>query len=106
MGANGKENGNYYNGLYGWLSKLWSLVGSRRNKEVFGFKTLMKSSPGFRGLQLCFRSTAPSQEAGFWDRIPSKKPEGVRFSETSVRETQVRKLSQPWPRPPHTPVIA
>ena len=27
MGDNGKENGNYYNGLYGWLSKLWSLFG-------------------------------------------------------------------------------
>ena len=37
---NGKENGNYYNGLYrgyigfniglyGWLSKLWSLFGSQ-----------------------------------------------------------------------------
>ena len=23
----GKENGNYYNGFYGWLSKLWSLFG-------------------------------------------------------------------------------
>ena len=23
MVDNGKENGNYYNGLYGWLSKLW-----------------------------------------------------------------------------------
>ena len=22
MGDNGKENGNYYNGLFGWLSKL------------------------------------------------------------------------------------
>ena len=28
MGDNGKENGNYYNGLYGWLSKLWSLFES------------------------------------------------------------------------------
>ena len=34
MGDNGKENGNYYNGLYrdytvyGWLSKFWSLLGS------------------------------------------------------------------------------
>ena len=27
MGENGKENGNYYIGLYGWLSKLWSLFG-------------------------------------------------------------------------------
>ena len=38
MGDNGKENGNYYNGLYrgyigfdiglcGWSSKLWSLFG-------------------------------------------------------------------------------
>ena len=27
MGDNGKENGRYYNGLYGWLSKLWSLSG-------------------------------------------------------------------------------
>ena len=38
MGDTGKENGNYYNGLYegyigfdiglyGWLSKLWSLFG-------------------------------------------------------------------------------
>ena len=33
MGDNGKENGNYYNGLYGlgfragWLSELWSLCG-------------------------------------------------------------------------------
>ena len=34
LGDNGKENGNYYNGLYrdyrvyGWLSKLRSLFGS------------------------------------------------------------------------------
>ena len=32
VGDNGKENGNYYNGLrdyrvYGWFSKLWSLFG-------------------------------------------------------------------------------
>ena len=27
MGDNGKENRNYYHGLYGWLSKLWSLFG-------------------------------------------------------------------------------
>ena len=27
MGENGKENGNYYNGLYGWLSKSWFLFG-------------------------------------------------------------------------------
>ena len=27
MGDNGKDNGNYYHGLYGWLSKLWSLSG-------------------------------------------------------------------------------
>ena len=26
-GENGKENGNYYNGLYEWLSKLCSLLG-------------------------------------------------------------------------------
>ena len=42
---NGKENGNYYNGLYrgyigfsmgvyGWLSKFWSLIGS-----VFSYGT-------------------------------------------------------------------
>ena len=28
MGDNGKENGNYYNGFYGWLSKSWSLFRS------------------------------------------------------------------------------
>ena len=28
MGDNGKENGNYYNGLYGWLLKLCRLSGS------------------------------------------------------------------------------
>ena len=28
IGDNGKENGNYYNGLYGRLSKLCSLFGS------------------------------------------------------------------------------
>ena len=27
MGDNGKENRNYYNGLYGWLSRLWFLFG-------------------------------------------------------------------------------
>ena len=27
-GDNGKENGNYYYELYGWLSKLWSLFGT------------------------------------------------------------------------------
>ena len=28
MGDKGKENGNYYHGLYGWLPKFWSLFGS------------------------------------------------------------------------------
>ena len=28
MGDNGKENGNYYNGLDGWLSKSWCLFAS------------------------------------------------------------------------------
>ena len=27
MGDNGKEHGNYYNGFYGWLSKLWYPLG-------------------------------------------------------------------------------
>ena len=31
MGDNGKENGNYYNGFYGWLSKLWSFFGHPKN---------------------------------------------------------------------------
>ena len=27
MGDDGKENGNYYNGFYGWLSKVWYPLG-------------------------------------------------------------------------------
>ena len=57
MGDNGKENGNYYNGfykgsigfdigLYGWLSKLWSLFGSllKYGTEYLGY---LERDPNF-----------------------------------------------------------
>ena len=41
MGDNGKENGNYYNGLYGWLSNYGPFLGTLniRCRIVIGTQT-------------------------------------------------------------------